>query len=37
MATILPFLRDQNVFDPKDISAMSAALDDIREELQIAG
>jgi hypothetical protein len=26
MATILPFLREQNVFDRKDIAAMSIAL-----------
>jgi hypothetical protein len=35
MATILPFLRDQNVFDPKDIVAMSIALDDISEKLKV--
>jgi hypothetical protein len=34
MATILPFLRgDDGVFDPKDIAAMSMALDDICKEL----
>lgn len=35
MTTILPFLRDQNVFDPKDIVAMSMALDDISDKLKV--
>ena len=35
MATILPFMRDQSVFDPKDIAAMSAALDDIALKLEL--
>ena len=33
MATILPFLRDRNVFDPKDVKAMSMALDDVCKNL----
>jgi hypothetical protein len=37
MATILPFLRaDQSVFDPKDIQAMSMALDDVCRSLELA-
>lgn len=36
MAAILPFLRgDDGVFDPKDIAAMSMALDDICKELNL--
>lgn len=36
MAAILPFLRrDDGVFDPKDITAMSTALDDICKELKL--
>jgi hypothetical protein len=35
MATILPFVREQNVFDPSDITAMSAALDDITSRLKL--
>jgi len=35
MATILPFMRDQSVFDPNDIAAMSAALDDIALKLEL--
>ena len=36
MAAILPFLhRDDGVFDPKDITAMSMALDDICKELNL--
>jgi hypothetical protein len=34
MATILPFLKD-GVFDPKDITAMSMALDDICKALNL--
>jgi predicted Holliday junction resolvase-like endonuclease len=34
MATILPFLKD-GVFDPKDITAMSTALDDVCKELDL--
>jgi hypothetical protein len=36
MATILPFIRcSDGVFDPKDIKAMSTALDDICKELNL--
>ena len=36
MAAILPFLRrDDRVFDPQDITAMSMALDDICKELKL--
>jgi hypothetical protein len=36
MAAIHPFLRrDDGVFDPKDITAMSMALDDICKELNL--
>jgi len=36
MAAILPFLRrDDGVFDPQDITAMSMALDDICKELNL--
>ena len=36
MATILPFIRgSDNVFDPKDVTAMSMALDDICKELSL--
>jgi hypothetical protein len=36
MGTILPFLRrDENVFDPNDIAAMSAALDDVCNMLDL--
>lgn len=36
MATIIPFLRsEENVFDPKDITAMSMALDDVCETLKL--
>jgi hypothetical protein len=36
MAAILPFLRrDDGVFDPKDVTAMSMALDDICKELNL--
>jgi hypothetical protein len=34
MATILPFLKD-GVFDPKDITAMSMALDDVCKALNL--
>jgi hypothetical protein len=33
MATIIPFLR--NVFDPKDITAISMALDDVCKSLNL--
>jgi hypothetical protein len=36
MATIFPFIRGSDgVFDPKDIAAMSTALDDICKELNL--
>jgi hypothetical protein len=36
MATILPFISGRDgVFDPKDITAMSMALDDICKELNL--
>ena len=35
MAIILPFRQDQNVFDPKDIATMSAALDDVTARLNL--
>lgn len=36
MATIIPFLRSQdNAFDPKDIAAMSMALDDVCKSLNL--
>ena len=36
MATIIPFFRaGENVFDPKDIAAMSIALDDVCETLKL--
>jgi hypothetical protein len=36
MATILPFLRaGENAFDPKDITAMSMALDDVCKILKL--
>lgn len=35
MATIIPFLKDGNVFDPKDVKAMSMALDDVCRSLRL--
>jgi hypothetical protein len=36
MGTIVPFLRrDENVFDPNDITAMSTALDDVCNMLDL--
>lgn len=36
MATILPFLQGrENVFDPKDVTAMSMALDDVCKALNL--
>jgi hypothetical protein len=36
MATILPFLRERDaVFDPKDIAAMSTALDEVCKVLRL--
>jgi hypothetical protein len=36
MGTILPFLRDQAVFEPEVTRAMSAAFDDICRELNLS-
>ncbi len=35
MATILPFLKHDGAFDPKDIQAMSMALDDVCKSLNL--
>lgn len=35
MATILPFLKNSCVFDPKDVKAMSMALDDVCKSLSL--
>jgi hypothetical protein len=35
MATILPFGKYEGVFDPKDIQAMSMALDDVCKSLNL--
>lgn len=35
MGTIVPFVKDA-VFDPRDITAMSMALDDVCKELKVA-
>lgn len=35
MATILPFLQHDSVFDPNDIQAMSMALDDVCKSLNL--
>jgi len=35
MATIIPFVKDGSVFEPKDITAMSMALDDVCKELNL--
>jgi hypothetical protein len=38
VGTILPFLRrDEDVFDPNDIAAMSTALDDVCNMLDLSG
>jgi hypothetical protein len=37
MATIAPFLQRDTVFGPKEITAMSMALDDVCKELEIPG
>jgi hypothetical protein len=37
MATILNFLTAQSVFEPSDIEAMSAALDDVCRTLNLPG
>jgi hypothetical protein len=36
MATIIPFLKNENAFDPTDIQAMSMALDDVCEALNVS-
>jgi hypothetical protein len=36
MATILPFLREQSVFEPEVVNAMSAALDQVCLSLKLA-
>ena len=35
MSTIVPFLKNGSVFDPKDIAAMSMALDDVCNALDL--
>jgi hypothetical protein len=36
MATIIPFLRErESIFDPKDVTAMSMALDDVCNALSL--
>ena len=35
MGTIIPFLKDESAFDPKAITAMCMALDDVCSELSI--
>jgi hypothetical protein len=37
MATIIPFVKTQSVFEPHDIASMSMALDDVCKELGING
>jgi hypothetical protein len=37
MATIIPFLERESVFDQSDIDAMSIALDDVCKELKLDG
>jgi hypothetical protein len=36
MATILPFLREQSVFDPETIAAMSQAFDEVCRALNLS-
>jgi hypothetical protein len=36
MPMITPFLNNGGIFDPKDITAMSMALDDVCKELEIS-
>jgi hypothetical protein len=36
MGTIVPFIRETGVFEPKDIQAMSLALDDVCKALNFA-
>jgi len=35
MGAIVPFLKEQSVFDPTDIQAMSMALDDVCDALAL--
>ena len=35
MAVIIPFVKDSGVFNPKDIKAMSKALDDVCKSLDL--
>jgi ABC-type hemin transport system substrate-binding protein len=35
MATILPFLRNECAFDPKDVRAMATAFEDICKTLEV--
>jgi hypothetical protein len=35
MATILPFAREECAFDPKDVSAMALAFDDVCKTLEV--
>jgi len=35
MVTILPFLRDQCAFDPKDVQAMAMAFEDVCKTLEV--
>jgi hypothetical protein len=35
MATILPFLRNECAFDPKDVQAMAMAFDDVCKTLEV--
>ena len=37
MATILPFLREQSVFDPETVAVMSTAFDEACSALKLAG
>ena len=37
MGAIVPFLKDDAVFEPRDITAMSMALDDVCKALNING
>jgi len=37
MGAIVPFLKEQSVFDPTDIQAMSMALDDVCDALALNG
>jgi hypothetical protein len=35
MVTILPFIRDEGAFDPKDVRAMGMAFDDVCKTLDV--